>query len=480
MSIPSGPTYARRLGLFSSTMLVVGGIIGAGIFLNPAIVAQRVGSAERTLFAWVIGALIALAGALCFAELGSRRPRVGGGYAYLRDAFGPLPAFLYGWALLLVMATGAIAAVAVTFARYAVALAGWPTDVTVPLAIGAIVLLSAVNYVGVRPGAVVQNVFTILKLAALGALIVAGLVAALSAVPAAAAGAGAGAGAVGAAGSATALAPQSLGALVRALGAALVPVLFAYGGWQQSNFVAEEMIAPERNLPRAIVLGVIIVVVVYLLANVTYLAALGAPGLAASQAPAADTMRRLAGPTGATLISAGIAVSTFGFLNLVILVSPRVYQAMAEDGSFIPHLARLHPRHRTPAAAIVFQCAWAILLTLSGSYGALLDWVVFGDWIFFGLAVATLFVYRRREREAAGASAPAGAGGASAHTGYRALGYPVTPALFVAAAAFVVASSVLSNPGNALRGTLLLAAGVPVFLFWRSRARRAAAAVGTE
>jgi APA family basic amino acid/polyamine antiporter len=331
---------------------------------------------------------------------------------------------------------------------------------------------------------VVQNVFTILKLAALGALIVAGLVAALSAVPAVAAGAGAavaaGAGAAGEAGSATVLAPQSLGALVRALGAALVPVLFAYGGWQQSNFVAEEMIAPERNLPRAIVLGVIIVVVVYLLANVTYLAALGAPGLAASQAPAADTMRRLAGPTGATLISAGIAVSTFGFLNLVILVSPRVYQAMAEDGSFIPHLARLHPRHRTPAAAIVFQCAWAILLTLSGSYGALLDWVVFGDWIFFGLAVATLFVYRRREREAAGASAPAGAGAASAHTGYRALGYPVTPALFVAAAAFVVASSVLSNPGNALRGTLLLAAGVPVFLFWRSRARRAAAAVGTE
>lgn len=449
------PTYARRLGPFSATMVVVGGIIGAGIFLNPAIVAQRVGTAGLTLAAWGVGALIALAGALCFGELGSRRPRAGGGYVYLREAFGPLPAFLYGWALLLVMATGAIGAVAVTFARYTVALAGWDAGVTVPLAIGAILLLSAVNYVGVRPGAVVQNVFTLLKLAALAVLIVVGLLVVVRghAPPAAVA---------------EAAHPGAPGELVRAIGAALVPVLFAFGGWQQSNFVAEEIIAPERNLPRAIVLGVIIVVVVYLLANVAYLAALGAGGLAASSAPAADTMERLTGPTGKTLISAGIAASSFGFLNLVILVSPRVYQTMAADGSFLPQLARLHPRYRTPAAAIVFQCAWAVLLTLSGTYGQLLDWVVFGDWIFFGLAVATLFVYRRRDAKA---PARAGAGGApaAAEGSYRALGYPVTPALFVLAAAFVVVSSVLANRTNALYGTLLLLAGVPVFFFWRRR-----------
>jgi len=436
-------------------MVVVGGIIGAGIFLNPAIVAQRVGSGALTLAAWGLGAAIAIAGGLCFGELGSRRPRAGGGYVYLRDAFGPLPAFLYGWALLLVMATGAIAAVAVTFARYTVALAGWPTGVTVPLAVAAIVLLSAVNYLGVRPGALVQNAFTLLKLAALAALIVAGMVAAASSAPAPVADASA----LAAAAAAT---PHGVLAIVLALGSALVPVLFAYGGWQQSNFVAEEILAPERNLPRAIIVGVGIVVVVYLLANVTYLAALGAPGLAVSQTPAADTMARLVGPAGAQLISAGIAVSTFGFLNLVILVSPRVYQAMAADGAFIPALARLHPRYRTPAAAIVFQAAWAVVLTLSGSYGALLDWVVFGDWIFFGLAAATLFVYRRRER---------GGVEAGVHHGYRALGYPVTPALFIAAAGFVVVSSVLSNPTNALYGTLLLLAGVPVFLFWRRRAR---------
>jgi APA family basic amino acid/polyamine antiporter len=262
--------------------------------------------------------------------------------------------------------------------------------------------------------------------------------------------------------------PGTTGALVLAIGAALVPVLFAYGGWQQSNFIAEEMIAPERNLPRAIVLGVIVVVAVYLLANVAYLGALGAGGLAASSAPAADTMERLTGPVGKTLISAGIALSSFGFLNLVILVSPRVYRAMAADGSFLPQLARIHPRYRTPHAAIVFQCAWAVLLTLSGSYGQLLDWVVFGDWIFFGLAVAALFVYRRREAEDRGRAGAAGAAGAGR---YRALGYPVTPALFVLAAAYVVVSSVLANPRNALYGTLLLLAGVPVFLFWRRRAR---------
>jgi APA family basic amino acid/polyamine antiporter len=299
----------------------------------------------------------------------------------------------------------------------------------------------------------VQNVFTVLKLAALVALVVTGLVAT-------------GAGTAAPAGTAVA-APDGAWNLVRAMGAALVPVLFAYGGWQQTNFVAEEIVDPERNLPRALVLGVLVVVAAYLLANLTYLAALGAPGLAASDAPAADTMRHLAGPLGASLISAGIAASTFGFLNLVILVSPRVYQAMADDGVFIPRLARLHPRYRTPAAALVFQGVWAVVLTLSGSYGALLDWVVFGDWIFFGLAVATLFVYRRRDA-AADARASADGRGAGA---YRALGYPVTPALFILAAAFVVASSVLANPGNALRGTLLLLAGVPVFHFWRRRAR---------
>ncbi len=432
-------TYARRLGLFSGTMAVIGGIIGGGIFRTPAVVAERVGSPALILAAWGAGGVVALIGAFCFAELGQRRPRAGGGYAYLRETWGPLPAFLYGWALLLVIASGAIAAVAVTFADYTLALAGLP-HLSLPVAIGAILFLSAVNYVGVKPGAVVQNLFTVLKLAALAALIGAGL-------------------ALGLPASTTPTPPSA----PSAFGAALVPILFTYGGWQQTNFIAEEMIEPERNLPRALVLGVGAVIVVYLLANLAYLRTLGAAGLAASTAPAADLMGTALGPVGGTVIAAGIAASTFGFLNLVILVTPRVFQAMAADGVFFPQLARLHPVHRTPAAAIAVQAGWASVLTLSGSFGQLVDYVAFADWIFFGLTAAGLFVYRTRDRRL-GVSTPPSA--------FRVPGYPWTPALFVAAAIFVVASSVVANPGNAVIGTGLLAMGVPVYWYWSQGAGR--------
>ncbi|HEX2637347.1 MAG TPA: amino acid permease, partial [Gemmatimonadales bacterium] len=239
-TISNGPAsgtsgYARRLGLFSGTMAVVGGIIGGGIFRTPAVVAGRAGSAEVTLAVWVVGGVVALAGALCFGELGARRPRVGGGYVYLRETWGPLPAFLYGWTLLLVIATGAIAAVAVMFADYTLALFGLSARLTLPLAVGAIVLLSGINYLGVRSGALTQNIFTVLKLLALAALIGAGLV---LAAPAEAgmqpAGVATGAG------------------TIAGFGAALVPVLFTYGGWQQTNFIAEEIIDAERTLPRAL------------------------------------------------------------------------------------------------------------------------------------------------------------------------------------------------------------------------------------
>ena len=433
-------TYARRLGLFSGTMAVVGGIVGGGIFRTPAAVAERVGSSGLILSVWVAGGLVALAGALCFGELGQRRPRAGGGYVYLRETWGPLPAFLYGWALLLVIASGAIAAIAVTFADYTLALTGLPRRLALPLAIGAIVLVSGVNYFGVRPGALVQNVFTVLKLLALAALVGFGLLAGLppsEPSPAAAPG---------------------------TIGAALVPVLFTYGGWQQTNFIAEEMVNPERDLPRALLLGVAIVVATYLLANLAYLQVLGPRGLAASTAPAADAMRQVLGPRGGAMISAGIAISTFGFLNLVVLVTPRVFQAMAADGVFFPRLARLHPVHRTPSAAIVVQAIWASALALSGSFSQLVDYVAFADWVFFGLTVAGLFVYRAQDR-ARGRVAPPGA--------FRVPGYPWTPAAFVAAAMFVVASSVLATPRNALVGTGLLALGVPAYWYWTKAARGA-------
>ena len=436
---PPLTTYARRLGLFSGSTAVIGGIIGGGIFRTPAAVAERLGSPELMLAAWAVGGGIALIGALCFGELGQRRPKAGGGYVHLRETWGALPAFLYGWALLLVIATGAMAAVAVTFADYALALTGMPGKFTVPLAVGAIVLLTGINYLGVRSGAITQNIFTVLKLGALAVLIVVGLAAGLP-EPA----------------TARAADPERSASPVIAFGAALVPILFTYGGWQQTNFIAEEIIEPERNLPRALLIGVLVVVVVYLLANLAYLRVLGPAGLAASTAPAADAMHAILGPAGGALIAAGIALSSFGFLNLVILVTPRVFQAMAADGLFFSRLAVLHPVYRTPGAALVLLASWASVLTLTGTFAQLVDYVAFGDWIFFGLTVAGLYVYRSRD--------PSGT-----QSSFRVPGYPWTPALFLAAAALVVASSVLANPGNAAIGTGLLALGVPVYGYWRRR-----------
>ena len=444
-------TYARRLGLFSATMAVIGGIIGSGIFATPNVVAQRVGTTGLALGAWVLGGLVALAGAFCYAELGQRMPTAGGQYVYLRDAIGPLPAFLYGWALLLVMATGAAAFVAVTFANYTISLLGLSAAAKLPLAIGAIVVVCAINYVGVAPGAITQNVFTVLKLGALAALIVAGLV-----LPVHPTGADLGLR------HPPLVVPTGMLSIGVAIGAALVPVLFTYGGWQQTNFVAEEIVDAERTLPRALVLGVLGVVAVYVLANVAYLVVLGPERLAWSVAPAADAMERVIGPAGRVVISAGIAVSSFGFLDLVVLVTPRVFQAMAADGVFLPAMARLHPRYRTPGAAIVVMGVWSAALTLTGTYGKLLDYVVFGDWIFFGSTVATLFVYRGRERRQGGALGVPG-------SRVRVPGYPWTPAFFVLAAAYVVASSVGANPKNAAIGTGLILLGVPAYWFWKGR-----------
>lgn len=442
-SVTSPAGYAPRLGVFSGTMLVVGGIIGGGIFLSPAVVAQRVGSAGLTLAAWGLGALVAVIGGFVYAELGARRPRSGGSYVYLRDAWGSLPAFLYGWALFLIMATGAIAAVAMTGAGYLVALLGWDAALARPVAAALITGLTALNVAGVRLGAVVGNLLTVLKLAAIAALVVAAFLVTPGAPPVAAA--------------PPPMVPQGGLATVAALGGALVPVLFTCGGWQQTNAVAEELHDAARTLPRALVGGVLIVAVTYLLVNVAYLRALGVAGLAASTAPAADTMAVALGEPGRLLIAAGIVVSTTGFNAMTILMSARVYQAMAADGVFFARMAQLHPRTRTPVWALVGQGGVALALLFTGTYGQLLDYVVFADWIFFGATAASLFVFRARDARA-GAVAPV-----------RAPLHPWSTGVFLLAAAYVVGGAVRSNPGNALRGAAILALGVPVHAYWRRR-----------
>lgn len=431
--------FRRALGRFDTTMVVVGGIIGAGIFINPYIVARRLESDVLVLAAWIVGGAIALAGAFAFAELASLLPRVGGEYAYLREAYHPLVGFLYGWASLLLIQGGGIAAVAITFGEYALRLAGADAGRATPLAVAALAAVGIVNVLGVKPGSRLLNLLVVLKVASLALLIGGGF--SIGRLPAPA--------------------PSALPAGASGLlpfGAALIPILFSYGGWQSANTVAEEIREPRRTLPFALVVGTLLVVAVYVLANVVYLKTLGRQGLAATMTPAADAVRRIFGPGADRMIAAAIAISTFGFLDLSLLAPTRVPYAMAEDGLFPSGFARLHPRFQTPSLAIAFQAGWGILLVLTGTYADLVDSVVFGDWIFFGLTVAAVFLLRRRHpvlRRDPGS--------------FRMPGYPWLPALFVAASALAVASAVRANPARSAIGAALLATGVPVYFFYARR-----------
>jgi APA family basic amino acid/polyamine antiporter len=418
-----------RLGVFDATMIVMGGIVGAGIFRNPSVVAQRVSTPAGILLAWALGGLIALAGAFIYAELAARRPAVGGQYAYLREAFHPLLAFLYGWTLLLVVQSGGMAAVAMTFARYLLELVAWPIPEGA-LAALALATLTAVNCLGVRSGSNVQSALTITKAVAILGLVACGLLAA-------------------AAPPSRALASMPA---PTALGAALVPVLFAYGGWQTASFVSGELRRPERDLPRGLLLGVTGVVALYLGVSWVCVRVLGPETLAATSAPASEVMRRAVGERGASFIAAGIAVSTLGFLSQGILTAPRVYYAMARDGVFFRSVGGVHPRTRAPVAAIVLQGAVATLVALSGRYEQVLNYVVSVDFIFFGLTACSLFVFRRRDPAAAG---------------YRVPGHPWTTALFAAACWLVVLSCVAEHPRNAGIGLAILTTGVPVYFLWR-------------
>jgi APA family basic amino acid/polyamine antiporter len=438
------------LGPFDATMVVVGGIIGAGIFINPYIVAQRLDSPAWVLAGWVAGGVIAMAGALTFAELGVVMPRAGGHYAYLREAYHPLLGFLYGWALLFMIETGAIAAVSITFAEYTLRLVGRDVVGALPLAVSAIVVVGGINALGVKPGSRVLNLFVVLKVAALGVLIAIGLF-----IPGGEGWAGAGPepGAV-------MPIPSGGGPLLAtwAFGAALIPVMFSYGGWQNANYVAEEIRDPRRNLPRSLILGTALVVLVYVLVNWVYLKTLGHQGLAGTLTPAADTARVLVGSWGDRFLALAISVSTFGFLNLTMLAPTRVYYAMARDGVFLSSVSRLHPRFRSPTRAIYLQTAWSLVLVFTGTYAQLVDYVVFADWIFFGLAGASLFVFRRKLPRA---ERPPGT--------FSTPGYPLVPGLFVAVALLIVTSVLRTNPMRSGLGLLLLTTGIPAFFFWKNR-----------
>ena len=447
---------ARRLGLFDATMIVMGGIIGSGIFINPYVVAQQVHSNFLILGAWAFGGLIALAGAFIYAELSSQSSASGGQYVYLRDAFHPSLAFIYGWTLLLVIQTGGMAAVAVTFAKYSMELGGGqPSDLRASL-VAAVALagLTVINCLGVRAGSTTQNVFMILKLVAIAALVIFGLT--VSGAPRSAA---------------TTLAAESSPTMWHALiafGAALIPVQFAYGGWQTACFVAGEVREPRKNLPRGLLLGVLGVIAVYLSVNVICLSALGPQGLAATKTPASAVMRLALGERGARFIAAGIAVSTVGFLSQSMLTAPRVYFAMAEDGLFFKSLARLN-RARVPAFAIALQGALAIVICFSGRYEQILNYVVSSDVIFFALTAACVFAFRRRGRNPTESTLPNGR--VSAAGSFRIPGHPLTTLFFIAACGAVAFSTIQRYPSNSLIGLAIMLSGLPVYFVWVWRIR---------
>ena len=434
----SRQVLSRQLGLFDATMVVMGGIVGAGIFMNPYVVAQQVHTPAQIVGAWIFGGVIALTGAFIWAELAATLPEVGGQYAYLREAYHPAVAFLYGWVLLLVIQTGGMAAVSITFARYFLELTALhvPDWLVATVALG---ILTIINCLGVKSGGRTQSALMVMKILAIAMLVIAGLAWA---------------------GKASWSHANETSFTLGSFGAAMIPVLFAYGGWQTANFVAAEVKEPKKNLPRGLLIGVLGVVALYSTVNWVCVRSLGPQALASTHTPATAVMRLALGNRGATFIAVAIAISTLGFLSQSILTAPRVYFAMADDKLFFRAVAWVDPRTHVPVAAIVLQSIWTIVIALSGKYEQILNYVVSMDFLFFGLTATTIFVFRRRARREGRDVAD-----------YRVPGHPITTVLFVAICWWVVANAVYRYPQNSLIGFVILAAGIPVYWLWSRSAK---------
>lgn len=420
----------------------MGGIIGSGIFRNPSVVAKIVWVPAAIAGVWIAGGIISVLGAFVIAELAARRPQDGGFYAYLRDAFHPMVAFMYGWTLLLVSQSGGMAAAALTFAGYYPALTG--QNVSQPLlAFFVLAVFTIVNCLGVRQGGNVQNGFMVLKIGAIVVLIVAGFLTHPSAAAAAA----------------TPSTGTTLG-LLGAMVASMVAVMFAYSGWQTASFMSGELKDPKRSLPIGLLWGVAGVIVLYLLVNVVCLRVLGVSGLMHTDAPASEVARAFMGARGAQFMAAIISLSTLGFLSNQILTSPRVYHAMAEDGLFFKSIAWVHPKTRVPVVAIALQGVVAIVITFWKGYASILNYVIGVDFLFFTLAAIAVFVFRARDRDK------------PADNGFSVPFHPYTTALFMLIAFGITLTSYITSWQGAAATFALFALAVPfyyLFLFLRAR-----------
>lgn len=448
----------RTLGLRESTALVVGTIIGASIFVQPSEITGSVPSIPGILLVWLASGILTLFGALVCAELASIFTRTGGVYIYLKECYSPALGFLWGWAMFWTMHSGIIAAIAVVFGRYAAYFLPLGDAGIKAVAILAILVISLINFFGVRHGSALQTWFTIGKLAAILFVVAAGWLLGSRLpehfVPSASA------------------SPVTPGGFF----AALIAGLFAFGGWHMVTYNAEETRHPQRTIPRALLLGVLIVTACYIALNAVYLYVLPLDAVARSSRVAADAADALLGSGGAALMSALVIFSTFGALAGIILAGPRVYYAMAQDGLLFAAFARVHPRYRTPHLAIALQAVWSSLLVATGTYRALFTRVVFTEWIFFALVAAGLILIRRRAARSTGSqpvplvgaplAAPDGAPPSALHPDYRIWGYPVVPIIFIGACAAIVVSHVRAQPADAAIGLALVFAGLPVYYFW--------------
>jgi APA family basic amino acid/polyamine antiporter len=450
----------RQLGLFDSAMVVVGIVIGSGIFLTTGIMAKSIPSAGLILVAWLVGGLLTLAGALTYAELGAAMPEAGGQYVYLREAYGPMSGFLFGWILFLVYLTGGIAALALAFGEYvgyffpslgteqtilSLNIPFFQDSLHYSLSAGqitgiiVIIILSIFNFVGVGLGKSIQNLFTIIKIGTIAAIIILGFAIGKGTSPE------------------LALNPSgmSFGSIIIGIGVSLVAVSWAFDGWNNVNFVAGEIKNPKRNLPLALILGTLVITLLYVLVNYIYLYALSMPETIGVVRIAEKATGALFGSSTSALISALVLVSVFGSLNGTILVGPRVYYAMAKDGLFFRKVAHIHPRFRTPGFSILIQAIWASILTLLGTFEQIFTFTMFIAIAFWIAATASVFTLRKKLPDLP--------------RPYKTWGYPAVPAIFILASCGILLNTLLEKPVEAVAGLLLTALGIPAYFYWKHR-----------
>jgi APA family basic amino acid/polyamine antiporter len=425
----------KQIGLYGLTMIAVGSSIGSGIFITPSDIASLLGSGYEIILVWVIGGVVALTGALTFAELGALFPKAGGIYVYIREAYGSLLAFLYGWTILTVITSGAIAALSIAFARYVSVLVPLDQRGIQIVAFTAIVVVTGINVIGVKIAELFSSVFTTLKLVGILAVVCVGITL----------------------GNYLSVDAQNIGLTMSGnstFALALIGVLWSYGGWHHASYLSAETKNATRTVPRAMIIGAIIITVMYVTTNLAYLSLLPIDQISTSRAVASDALMQVL-PSGAILIAVLIAISTFGTAGIYTLSAPRIYFAMSRDKCFFKGLSRIHPRFKTPVNAVLVQSGWSIILLFFwGTFERLITYVVFMDWIFLTLSAMSIFIFRRKMKD-------------RDQSLYKTNFYPIVPLIFIGISSWFIIHTMIGRPEQAIAGLILLGIGLPVYFYFR-------------